>query len=616
MSTGADTRNLARSAQTVDPIAMGMRMTIGRKIGMGFGLFIFFSLVVVVLTNSALERSRRINEQINQVYAPSVDVLVRLRNLTTSTHMLIKHWALIESRADAPEKTALLALTAEELPRLMDRVDTLMAGWGPEEVALMGQITTEMDGLLNMHERIREMLPSLESYSDPFKHMARSEMAEEGGILDQQNAAVLAGLDRLLDSLEEKRRHLSGGMIRSFNSLRFFVLYLGLALIVIGVVAALFIVRGIVSPLRRLRKVLLNLGRGVFPTKEVRTTNDEIGDMNNALNLLVDGLRRTTEFSHGLAAGDFTAAYTPLSEEDVLGHALLQMRDELGERERVLESKVAKRTEEVLRQKEEVERQSRRIEELYNNVTDSIRYAKRLQGSILPPMDRIRELLPGSFVFFSPRDIVSGDFYWFEKVGDRILFAAVDCTGHGVPGAFMSLVAHNSLNQAVKDLGTASPPRILKELDRLAFKALHKDRTEGSIRDGMDMALCSLDPTTRMLEYAGANCPMYILRHGEIMVHAPNKNTIGSFNMDGVEITGHQVQLEEGDMVYLFTDGYADQFGGPKGKKFLYRRFRELLVEIGPLPLETQHDKLKHAFRSWRQGHEQVDDILVMGVRV
>ncbi|MDX9751648.1 MAG: HAMP domain-containing protein, partial [Flavobacteriales bacterium] len=451
---------------------MGMRFTIGRKIGSGFGLFIFFALVVVVLTNTALERSRTINEQINQVYSPSVDVLVRLRNLTTNAHMLIKHWALLESRADAPEKTALLALTGEELPRLMDRVDTLMAYWEPEEVALMGRVIGEMDGMLAQHEQIRRMLPSLESYSDPILHMQRSEMAEEGGMLDEQNEAVLAGLDHLLDMLEDKRRQLSGGMIRSFNSLRFFVLYLGLALVVVGTVVAFVIVRGIVSPVRRLRGVLLNLARGVFPTRQVRTTNDEVGDMNKALTLLVDGLRRTTEFSHAVAAGDFTASYRPLSDEDMLGHALLKMRDELGERERVLEGKVAKRTEEVLRQKEEVERQSRKIEELYNNVTDSIRYAKRLQGSILPPPERLREMLPESFVFFAPRDIVSGDLYWMEKVDDRVLFAAVDCTGHGVPGAFMSLVAHSSLNQAVKEFGRDSPERILKELDRIAFSTL------------------------------------------------------------------------------------------------------------------------------------------------
>jgi HAMP domain-containing protein len=405
---------------------MAIRMTIGRKIGMGFGLFIFFALLVVVLTNRTLERSRDINEEINQVYSPSVDALVRLRNLTVSSHMLIKHWALLESRADAPEKTTLVEITTQDLPALLDRIDTLMAHWGRDEVAAMNQVSAELDVLFEQHEQVKAMLPSLESYRDPFVHMQRNDLAEENGPIDQQTQKVLAELDRLLDMQEAKRRELGGGMIRSFDSLKFFVLYMGIALVLIGLVVAFIIVRDIVAPVQRLRNVLLSLGRGVFPRTKVRATNDEIGEMSKALTSLVEGLRRTTDFSHAVAAGDFAADYQPLSEEDVLGHALLKMRDELGQRERILEMKVVERTEEVVRQKEEVERQSRKVVELYKNVTDSIRYAKRLQESILPPERRIKELLPEAFVYYRPKDIVSGDFYWFERVEDRIVFAAVD----------------------------------------------------------------------------------------------------------------------------------------------------------------------------------------------
>ncbi len=594
---------------------MAIRMTIARKIGMGFGLFIFFALLVVFLTNRTLERSREINDQINQVYSPSVDALVRLRNLTLNAHMLIKHWALLESRADAPEKSALVELTNQELPGLLDRIDTLMGSWDHEEVALMNGIGAEMDAMFSMHERIKQMLPSLESYSDPFIHMERNDMAEEGGPLDQQHQRVLDELDRLLRLQESKRQELGGGMIRSFDSLKFFVLYMGIALVVIGVLVALFIVKGIVTPVQRLRSVLLSLGRGVFPRTRVRTTNDEIGDMSKALSSLVEGLRRTTDFSHAVAAGDFAADYQPLSEEDVLGHALLKMRDELGQRERILEMKVMERTEEVVRQKEEVERQSRKVVELYKNVTDSIRYAKRLQESILPPDRRLKELLPDSFVYYRPKDIVSGDFYWIEKVEDKVVFAAVDCTGHGVPGAFMSLIGHNGLNQAVKERGRSRPSEVLKDLNKIAYDALHKDREQYLVRDGMDMALCALDPRKKVLEYAGANCPLYIVRRGQVMMFSPDKNAIGSFDLNGKGFTDHRIQLEPGDMVYIFSDGYADQFGGEKGKKFLYRRFRDLLLEISGKPVEEQREALQEAFNRWRGGHEQVDDILVMGMR-
>jgi serine phosphatase RsbU (regulator of sigma subunit)/HAMP domain-containing protein len=594
---------------------MSIRMTIARKIGMGFGLFIFFALLVVILTNRTLERSRDINDQINQVYSPSVDALVRLRNLTVNAHMLIKHWALLESRTDAPEKSALVELTNQDLPALLDRVDTLMASWERDEVALMNQITSEMHTMFQIHDRIKELLPSLESYSDPYIHMIRNDLAEEGGPLDQQFHRVLEELDRLLRMQENKRQALGGGMIRSFDSLKFFVLYMGLALVVIGAGVALFLVRGIVTPVQRLRSVLLSLGRGVFPRTRVRTTNDEIGDMSKALTSLVDGLRRTTDFSHAVAAGDFEADYQPLSEEDVLGHALLKMRDELGQRERILEMKVMERTEEVVRQKEEVERQSRKVVELYKNVTDSIRYAKRLQESILPPDRRMKELLPDSFVYYRPKDIVSGDFYWIEKVEEKVIFAAVDCTGHGVPGAFMSLIGHNGLNQAVKERGRSRPSEVLKDLNKIAFEALHKDREQYLVRDGMDMALCALDPARRVLEYAGANCPLYIVRNAEVLSFQPDKNAIGSFDLNGKSFTDHRIQLEAGDMVYIFSDGYADQFGGEKGKKFLYRRFRELLLSISSRPVDEQRKALQEAFNEWRGAHEQVDDILVMGMR-
>ncbi|MBP6311965.1 MAG: SpoIIE family protein phosphatase [Flavobacteriales bacterium] len=594
---------------------MSVRMTIGGKIGMGFGMFIFFALIVVMLTNRTLGRSRTINDQINQVYSPSVDALVRLRNMTVNSQMLIKHWALLESRADAPEKTALVKITEQDLPQLLDRVDTLMASWDKDEVAAMNQITTEMHGLFDLHEQIKELLPSLESYSDPFIHLQRNDMAEEGGPLDQQAKRVLDKLDGLLLMQEGKRKELGGGMIRSFDSLKFYVLYMGIALVVIGVLIAVIIIRGIVSPVQRLRTVLLSLGRGVFPGTKVRTTNDEIGDMSTALTSLVEGLKRTTDFSHAVAAGDFEATFEPLSEDDMLGHALLKMRDELGQRERVLEMKVLERTEEVMRQKEEVEKQSKKVEELYINVTDSIKYAKRLQESILPPERRIKELLPDSFVYYRPKDIVSGDFYWFEKVADRVVFAAVDCTGHGVPGAFMSLIGHNGLNQAVKDKARARPSEMLRDLNRIAYEALHKDREEYVVRDGMDMALCSFDPEKRILEYAGANCPLYLVRDNEVLQFTPDKNAIGSYDLDGTQFTDHRITLMEGDMVYIFSDGYADQFGGEKGKKFLYRRFRELLVSIAKEPTHLQRDQLQDAFMGWRGNHEQVDDILVIGMR-
>lgn len=179
----------------------------------------------------------------------------------------------------------------------------------------------------------------------------------------------------------------------------------------------------------------------------------------------------------------------------------------------------------------------------------------------------------------------------------------------------MSLIGHNGLNQAAKERGRSRPSEVLGALNRIAYEALHKDRDHSLVRDGMDMALCSFDPARRVLEYAGANCPLYLVRNGEVLPFTPDKNAIGSFDLNGHQFTDHRIKLEAGDMVYIFSDGYADQFGGPKGKKFLYRRFRELLAEISKQPTERQRTLLHDAFNAWRGAHEQVDDILVIGMR-
>jgi len=595
---------------------MKMRFTIGKKIGMGFGLFILFALLVVVLTNNTLEKSRTINDEINTVYAPSAEALGELRNLITSSHMLIKHWALVESISDAREKSNLIELSEVQLPMMLDRIDTLSAYWDKNELVALSHVFEQMDVLYGMHGEIRELLPDLESYSNFFIYTERNDMAEEDGPLDQQNTVVLGELDKLIAMQDDKRGKVNGEMIQSFDQLKSIVLYSGIGLVFVGLLITFLLIRSIVKPVLNLRNVLVSLGRGVFPETDIYAANDEVGDMSQALNSLVLGLKRTTDFSNEVAEGRFDVAYQPLSEEDELGHALVKMRDELGQRERVLEQKVNERTEELVRQKDEVEKQSRKIVELYNNLNDSIRYAKRLQDSILPPADRIQALLPESFIFFRPRDIVSGDFYWFDSVDGKVVFAAVDCTGHGVPGAFMSLIGHNALNQVVKEQENVRPSVVLKKLNDISFSALHKYRDNSLVRDGMDMALCTLDSERNLLSFAGANCPLYIVRGEELLQFKPDKMPIGGFDLKDTTFTDHHVEVQKGDMVYIFSDGYPDQFGGEKGKKFMYGKFRELLRSVSKLPMHEQKEALQEALLSWKGQREQVDDILVIGTRI
>lgn len=273
-----------------------------------------------------------------------------------------------------------------------------------------------------------------------------------------------------------------------------------------------------------------------------------------------------------------------------------------------LEEKVKERTYELSQQKEI-------IEEKNKHITDSIRYAKRIQEATLPSIGLVRSYLNDSFVLFKPKDIVSGDFYWVEQIDEYVLFSVVDCTGHGVPGAFLSLIGHNSLNQIVNELGIYEPADILFELDKIVFRTLQNNLEQTNIKDGMDMAICALNTETNMLHFAGAYNPLYLIRDGEVTEYKGDKLAIGSGNEDN-QYQNVEIQLQKGDRLYISSDGYADQFGGPKGKKFKYSQFKQLLVQIHQKPMEQQHKLLNHYIEAWQGELEQLDDICVIGVAI
>lgn len=250
-------------------------------------------------------------------------------------------------------------------------------------------------------------------------------------------------------------------------------------------------------------------------------------------------------------------------------------------------------------------------------ITDSINYAKRIQESILPPVETWNKLLPDSFIFYRPKDIVSGDFYWIEQKNDVVCFAAVDCTGHGVPGALMSVVGFNLLTQAVNEVNLVKPSEILKHLDAGVTKTLRQSEDGKGVKDGMDLSLCSLNKTTLQLEYAGAFNSLYYISNGVFTEIKADKFPIG-VNLDGKvdNYTNHAIQLKKGDCVYLYSDGYADQFGGPKGKKFKYNQLKELLLSISSLPVEQQRNAIEEKFDQWKGSLEQIDDVVIIGVRI
>ncbi len=294
-----------------------------------------------------------------------------------------------------------------------------------------------------------------------------------------------------------------------------------------------------------------------------------------------------------------------------------QRERKLKERQEYLEQEVKKRTQELQKEKEVVEKQNTEITKKNKDITESISYAKRIQEAILPPFDLIKKKLPQSFILYQPKDIVSGDFYWIQDTDDKLLFAVVDCTGHGVPGAFMSIIGHNLLDKVVKEYNITQPAAILDKLSIELAKTLRQEENS-EVKDGMDIAICAIDKNKNILEFCGAYNPLYLVRNNEIIELKSNKIPIGkgNSNIQSGLFQNQEVPLQPNDMLYIFSDGYADQKGGPNHKKFYYPPFRDLLLKIHEQPLEKQKVELQETITQWRGDLEQYDDMLIMGVKI
>lgn len=601
---------------------MNFRFSIGRKIGVGFGTLIFMTFVAFGLTLITLNKSRDINDKITNLYTPSVSVLQELNVQVVKSKMLIGNWVNIQIETE--DKDKLRRLIKTDYPELKSRINTLAGEWNKDDKNSISTIFSVIDELLALDEYVMSQLNSFDSYenlkrNDPIVWLDLRNMIEDADSeLNEKTRTVLNNLSKLIEQQNIQSKQKNVEMLESFGLLQIVVQGLGIALLLGGILIALVTVRTIVKPVSEVKERLLHMAKGILPSQEIKESNDEIGEMSLALNKLIESMKLTTEFAREVGSGNFESAYQPLSDQDDLGQALLKMRKDLRINEQMLEDKVAQRTAEVVRQKAEIEEQAQKIEVFYKQVTDSIRYAKRIQEAILPPDSFVKSLLPDSFVLYKPKDIVSGDFYWFDRHHEKVLFAAVDCTGHGVPGAFMSIVGHNLLKQITSRIKNPQPSLILDELSNGVSETLHQRNFEESTsRDGMDITLCSFDESTSTLEFSAAFNPLLLIRDGKIFEIKGNKFPIGIFlEKEAKRFTNHKMQVQKNDVVYIFSDGYADQFGGPKGKKFMQSQFKNLLLSIHSKPMPEQRRILDQTIEHWRGNEEQVDDILVIGFRV
>lgn len=586
---------------------------IAYKIAIGFGLLIVLIATIFVLTQNTLNEAENTNNKIAEVHSPSISNLKKLDETIESAYNNAKHIAYNQTKINDKERLTLITTISKRIPEALTVIEKNNINWGQEDKKTIKLIKVDAANLVDVCWTILDLLPNHSSYEEGNNQLVAMDSFEgNDSSIENSKENIHQYLDLVIISQENQLASAVTKMNNDFHRLNLTFILLVIITIIAGIIIAIIVIRSVTIPVQQLQNVMMQLSEGIYPTESIKAIsqkqNNEIGDMALSVETLVAKLKKTKEFTLDVGSGNFNTEYEPLSEHDELGYALIKMRNDLANTERQLELKVTERTEEAVIERKKATR-------LYRNLADSIEYAKRIQQSFLTSPKNIIQLFPDAFVLYKPKDKVSGDFFWVKNMGDKRLIAAVDCTGHGVPGAFVSMVGNNVLNSVTKLF--SKPAEILDILHVQSSELLRSGLDEGKLlMDGMDIALCMININTYELEFAGAYNSLIIIRKGELFELKADRFSIGSEQAYKNNYTNQTFQLEKGDSIYLFSDGYADQFGGPRNKKYFIKRFRSKLIEISQYDMQTQNHFLEDEFLRWKGTLDQTDDILVIGIQV
>lgn len=409
--------------------------------------------------------------------------------------------------------------------------------------------------------------------------------------LNNEKIAILNNISRISDNAKNRRKVMSEELQYFFEICAFLVL-------VVGIIVSLFLSKQATRRIISLSDIITRFINSKFTHNEeisIKKHSDEIGQLVdnflilrkevwNQINFLEDNIKKRTE--------------QILSQNN----------------------KIKEQNEEISAQRDEVMKKSILIQKQNSNILDSIKYAKKIQEAFLPERKIIKNVFPDCFILWKPKALVSGDFYWFKNVSNKneniSFLAAVDCTGHGVPGAFMSMLGNSLLNEIILRKKNKNAGIILNLLRDQLIETLRLEGNRAKANDGMDIALVVFNHNTNTIQYAGAKRPLYIIRNGEITVMQPDKMPIGSFVNEKMVFTEKYIHIEPNDSLYIFSDGFTDQFGGIKNRKFMSKHFQEMLLGHYTEPMETQEIIYESVFENWKGKREQTDDVLLIGVRM
>ena len=576
-----------------------------RKILIGFIIIIVIALFNAVFSSGIIQRNKVTITKITKGIHPYIETLDEFNLMATKSKMLITNWVYMP-QGDA-DKKALVDLHEREYRAVKEKlIEYAKVSGNKDDMDNMQIIFKNFEHLLTIEQIIMQELVTFYDYQNSTKKFSAEDILENE--INPRSNYLIAELSRMIAEKRIETDKMQDEMLASFNRLILTVLSTALGLLIVVVLAGFYISKSIKEPVIQMKDILLKLGRGELPDKRLKPTSDVVGEMVMAVNKLTTSFSETAAFAQAIGHGNLQAPYKPLSSEDMLGNSLINMRNSLQVYSENLEQKVAERTSEVVEKNE-------KLKSAYNEIRDSINYAKRIQEAISPPAALIAKVIPESFILSKSKDIVSGDFYWFAQKGDEVIIAAVDCTGHGVPGAFMTVIGNSLLNQIVNIASILSPAEILNHLDEKVLETFRHEGDYQETNDGMDISICKYNTVKKELKFAGAKRPLYFIRGNHLEEIKGDPFPIGSFQYEFKKIyTEHVIQVEPGDTFYLFSDGYQDQFG-VKGRKFMKRRFRDLLLELQPNTMGAIRTQLEDNIDLWRGSAEQTDDILVIGLR-
>jgi len=603
-----------------------LRFNILVKILISFFIIITAVILLTLLISHQINKARKTTEIVIEGITPFIDNLHRLKSLVVESRVLIGEWVYNPSPAYAPEKEKLRSIVNRDYPILKEEIaqnieklksyseikyDTMIM----EAISTLGNTLISIDSMFQNYKEIWRNLPDMEAYEDIFKKSMSEELITSGGaIAERYKKIVNFDLEVIIKIIRQNSKRKIEEVSAQFSNTINIVFYALFSLVVISAFIAVALTFHIARPLNRITANILKLSKGVVPDVKFYTTRkDEIGELIKATSVMINSIRNQTRFANELAKGNFEVEYHPLSEEDELGYSLIKMRDALWASERYLTEKVKERT-------KELEEEKRKVENLYARLLESLNYARRIQLSLIPLPHELSEIIPGKItMLYLPKDVVSGDFYWMKKIGDEIYFALMDCTGHGVPGAFMTVVGINAIERTVaqlKSMGHIHTGEALRLINFIFTGMLHQpgERAE-MIRDGMEGVFMSINPQKRKIYYSSARgLAVIVKKNGEAIQLPKDIYGIGpDEDPNKIFFNQHEIEYEPGDILWCFSDGYMDQLGGPKNLRFGKKNFISLLCDLAKVENSRRHEILFKTLKNW-QGHTfQVDDILVMG---